>query len=76
MSDKSTEYLRRAEEVRTLATCASSFVAMDELLDIAAAWRALAAEATRLAAAPVMQVVRPRAKTIRLVARQDKSDAA
>lgn len=67
LHDDRAVYLKRAEEARALATCASSFVAMDELLDIAAAWRALAAEAERLAApVSIVTVARPRTKPLRL----------
>lgn len=75
IEDKAVEYLRRADEARNLATFASSFVAMDELMDVAAAWRALALEYRRLAT-PVVKMVRPRTKNIQLVSPARKSDAA
>lgn len=75
--DKTAEYLRRADEARTLATFASSFVAMDELMDVAAAWRALALEAKALTVVtPVVRVAPPHAKNIRLVSVREKTDAA
>jgi hypothetical protein len=46
--DQKAVYLQRAAEARSRATCASNFIIMDEYLDIAAAWRALAAEASQL----------------------------
>jgi hypothetical protein len=47
-SDLSADFLQRAIDARGKATCASNYFLMDEYLDIAAAWRALAVEAERL----------------------------
>ena len=47
-NDQSADYLQRAAAARAQAASASNFMAMDELLDIAAAWRALAVEADKL----------------------------
>lgn len=47
-SDLSADFLQRATEARGKATSASNYFLMDEYLDIAAAWRTLAAEAERL----------------------------
>ena len=50
-SDLSADFLQRATEARGKATSAANYFLMDEYLDIAAAWRALAAEADGLAMA-------------------------